>query len=358
MPGEAEVDATLVLDSSPIAVTLGIDGTIGIGIETLQDHQTEDVRHPQTGSIDGSQMTLPVCGSLSAEGHFGRGIAIVEAQIQEVSALGIVLTIERRSVGLQRSVEVGVEGVHTQMETVGIIAQTTSCLERMEVMFLVHLRLCAMVVCIKDGRHRSVLVQRGISRAIGREGCQFEMPPHIDGCSSAKEGTRRTGGMSPEGIGGSSQVLQHRHFTQAETVVHHQSHPHRYAVVAQDEGFQATEVPQLEIKGIIVVAPFVPMGEEGLSGILRADEAQFDLIAVCELIAQPMAILRSQITVRVALSTIKRYARISHQFVLSVFRNVLECRQRGRLLLAHIDEKSEQASLGIVEFPDHRQFTE
>ena len=211
MPGEAEVDATLVLDSSPIAVTLGIEGTIGIGIETLQGHQAEDVRHPKAGSIDGSQMALPVCGGLSAKCHFGRGIAIVEAQIQEVSALGIVLTIERRSVGLQRSVEVGVEGVHTQMETVGIIAQTASCLKGMEVVFLVHLRLRAVVVSIEDGRHCAILVQRGISRTIGSEGCQFEMPPHIDGCCCPKKRTCRTGGMSPEGIGGSSQVLQHRH---------------------------------------------------------------------------------------------------------------------------------------------------
>ena len=114
----------------------------------------------------------------------------------------------------------------------------------------------------------------------------------------------------------------------------------------------------MEIKGIVVVAPFVPISEEGFSGILRADETKFHLIAVCELIAQPMTILRSQIAVCVALSIIKRYARISHQFVLSVFRNILECRQRDWLLLTHIDEKGEQAPLGIVEFPDHRQFTE
>ena len=105
--------------------------------------------------------------------------------------MGIVLTIERRGVGLQRSVEMGVESVHTQTEAAGVIAQTASRLEGMEVVFLVHLCLRAVVVCVEDGRHRAVLVQRGIGRTIRGEGCQFEVLAHINGCRSSKERTRR-----------------------------------------------------------------------------------------------------------------------------------------------------------------------
>ena len=78
VPGEPEIDAALVLDSSSITVTLGIEGTIGIRIKTLQDHQTKSVRHTKTGCIDGGQVALTVCGRLSAEGHSRRGIAVVE----------------------------------------------------------------------------------------------------------------------------------------------------------------------------------------------------------------------------------------------------------------------------------------
>ena len=71
-----------------------------------------------------------------------------------------------------------------------------------------------------------------------------------------------------------------------------------------------------------------------------------------------MTVLRPQIAFHVALTIIIRYARIGHQLVLPVAGDVFEFWQRGRLFLAHVDEKGEQASLGIVEFPDHCQLTE
>ena len=61
----------------------------------------------------------------------------------------------------------------------------------MEVVFLAHLRLSAVVVGVEDGSHRAVLVQRGISRTIRSEGRQFEVLAHVDGCRSPKERTSR-----------------------------------------------------------------------------------------------------------------------------------------------------------------------
>ena len=94
MPGETEVDATLVLYLTPIAVTLGVEGGVGIGIEPLEEHHTECVRHTDTGGIDGGEMPLSVDGGLTVESHSRTGIAIVEAEVQEVAALSVVSAIE------------------------------------------------------------------------------------------------------------------------------------------------------------------------------------------------------------------------------------------------------------------------
>ena len=181
LPRPTQIDATLILNLSAIAETLGVERGVGIGIESLQKHQTRDIAEAQTHGVDSGQMPFAVCGRLAAERPSGCGITIVEAQVQEVAALGIMPTIEGRSVGLQRPVEMGEERVYPQTQTMGIVAQTATRLQQMEVMFLPHLHLRTMVVGIEDRRDGAVLVQRRIGRTVRGEGRQFQIPAQVDG---------------------------------------------------------------------------------------------------------------------------------------------------------------------------------
>ena len=146
--------------------------------------------------------------------------------------------------------------------------------------------------------------------------------------------------MGTQGVSGSSQILQHRQLAQTETVVHHQSHTHRHTIIAQDQRFDASDIPQLHIERIVVIARFVLVGEEGFPSILRSHDASLHLIAIGKLIPQPVTVFRSQVALVVALALIERHSARRNQLVMAVLGDVPETGHRltvvGRLLLIDI----------------------
>ena len=97
-----------------------------------------------------------------------------------------------------------VETVQGKVETSWCIAQATTCPQDMEVVFLRHLRLCAMIACGQDGGGCGIFVEGGIGRTVGGEGRLLQVTSHIDSRSSPKQGPLRTGGVGTKGLGGSS----------------------------------------------------------------------------------------------------------------------------------------------------------
>ena len=109
-----------------------------------------------------------------------------------------------------------------------------------------------------------------------------------------------------------------------ESRVHDESHAHLHPVHAQVQGFQTSDVAQLEIVAIVVVPLGVAVGEERLSGILGSGDTRLDAVVVGKLIAQVVAVGIAHVAVAVALAFVEWYLGGGHQRVFAVFRNVAQ----------------------------------
>ena len=176
-------------------------------------------------------MSFLVHRRLSVQRQTIARISIVQAGIREVRTLRIVPAIERLGVRLQSLVEMRVEGIRAQMQSMVLITQTAARLRHLQVVFLVHLRFRAVIVRSEDSCCRPVVVQRRIHRAIGAKGCQLEASAQIHrGCHTLQiRVAART--VCPDAVGGTSERLQQRHLPEREVAVHHQSHAHRHPIV-------------------------------------------------------------------------------------------------------------------------------
>ena len=81
---------------------------------------------------------------------------------------------------------------------------------------------------------------------------------------------------------------------------------------------------QLQVGGIVIVSPSVAPSEEGLACILSCHETQLHIVAIRQLVAQPVAIGRTQIALTVALALVEGDARRGHQLVVPVLRDILQ----------------------------------
>ena len=165
LPRESQIDTAFVLHASAVAIALGVEGGIAVGVEPLQGDHAQFVGGLPAEAVDRGQMSLLVDGRLTVEGHAETGIAVVEAGVQEVRTLGIVLAIEHSGIGLEPPVKMGVECIEAEVETPLLVAQRATCLDGLQIVFLLHLGLCAVIACREDGRYGGVLVQRGIHLA-------------------------------------------------------------------------------------------------------------------------------------------------------------------------------------------------
>ena len=94
--------------------------------------------------------------------------------------------------------------------------------------------------------------------------------------------------MNPDSIGGTSQGGKHREFAEAEIVVEYQSQAFVQAVSTQGDVLPAPQFLYLQIEGVEIIAQVVLTGTKGLARILRTHYTQLYIVAIPELIAQPM----------------------------------------------------------------------
>ena len=85
--------------------------------------------------------------------------------------------------------------------------------------------------------------------------------------------------------------------------------------MSETKRLKASQSPQLKIIRVVIIAPAVAIGKEGLTRIIGADESQFQVVAVIELIAQPVAQGGSQTGVVLLL---KGDTGSRHQFMMPV----------------------------------------
>ena len=147
-------------------------------------------------------------------------VAIVGAHVQEVIALGIVLTVEHGGIGFQLAVQVGSHHIHACMIAVGLIAHVSAKGCVLQIVFLLDFRFRTMIARGDDGGCRPVVIERRIHRPIGDEACGRQSLGDIDGGRRPLQiAVGGTGGMGPEGTRRATHVLQHRHLAKTEAVV-------------------------------------------------------------------------------------------------------------------------------------------
>ena len=155
--------------------------------------------------------------------------------------------------------------------------------------------------------------------------------------------------MGTDGVVVASQLLEGGQFAHAEAVVHHKSHAYRQLVFPHDGILQPAEVLDLHVVGVTVVARRVLVGEEGLAGILRPYQSCLHVVAVVELVAQPVAVGVAEIAVVVAFSLIKRYTHVCHSLVPSVLQDVFHGWVRFLVFFFHKGEVAQQGYLDVVQ---------
>ena len=151
--------------------------------------------------------------------------------------------------------------------------------------------------------------------------------------------------MRTDGVVVATQLLEGGQFAHAEAVVHHKSHAYRQLVFPHDGILQPAEVLDLHVVGVTVVARRVLVGE----GILRPYQSRLHVVAVVELIAQPVAVGVAEIAVVVAFPLIKRYTHVCHSLVPPVLQDVFHGWVCFLVLFFHKGEVAQQGYLDVVQ---------
>ena len=159
----------------------------------------------------------------------------------------------------------------------------------------------------EDGGDRAIFVERGIHGAIGEEACEGEVSGEAEGGSSPLQVVGGAGGVGPEGGLGASERLEQSHLAETGLGVHHQ--------MSETKRLKASQSPQLKIVRVVIIAPAVAIGKEGFACIISTHESEFQVVAVIELIAQPVAQGGAQTGV---IFLLEGDADGSHQFVMPV----------------------------------------
>ena len=205
----------------------------------------------------------------------------------------------------------------------------------------------AMQSGLLDGPDAALVGERGIYLAIREEGGEVEtFQQGIGGSCSLQIIGRRPGGMNPDAVGGASQGGKHREFAEAEIVVEYQSQAFVQAISAQGDVLPAPQFPYLQIEGVEIIAQVVLAGAKGFARILRPHNAQLYIVAIPELIAQPMLVFIAHIAIGIALSFIERHLQHAHRLMLSIFDDIPDIGEICLLLVSiYIEEMLHQLSL-------------
>ena len=285
-------------------------------------------------------------------------ISIVYTGVQEVAALRIIAAVKGFGVRTQPTVHLRIHGMGSYVQSVSPVGHAAARRCLVGVVFLLHLRLRAVVAAGDQRGSRSVAVERGIDGAVRGEGGDGQGLQQSDSCRRPLEIIQlRARAMHSQRVRLSSHVLQGRELTQSETGVEHQSHACAHLVFPYDGILHDAHFLHLYIVRIGIVAPAVAVGQKGLSGILRPRESRLHVVAVAELIAQRVTIAIAQISVPVAPPFIKGHPCGGRELVFAVFGNGAPLRERLLLPrhLTHIGEERHQCQLRVVKRPNHAQ---
>ena len=281
LPVDTQIDATLILYRAAIAETIAVERGIAEGIESVEGHQRDLAATLQTQRIDSGQSAILIHCRLTIEGKAGTDITVVGAEIQEVRPLGGMLAIEYRGVGSQRSIQMGSDDVQACMDAVSMIADISSKSGVLQVVFLLQLRFRTMIARGDDSGRCTILVKGGIHRPIRQETRCRETFSNRHCSSSALQIVGSTArGMGSQGAGRAAQVLQRCQLSHRKTVIGDQPHPHRDSVFAQHQRLQSPQLFDMQVIGVIIVAPAVLIRKKRFSGILRPHESGLHLITV------------------------------------------------------------------------------
>jgi hypothetical protein len=136
-------------------------------------------------------------------------IAIVGAEVKEIIALGIVLTIREVGIRPQFSIQMSPHDIQRRMKTMILISYTSSKGGVLQVILLPHLRFCAMIARGDYGRHCSVSLKSSVLITVREKGCSRKALGDCDGSTyPIKIISSRTRGMSSEGGSRASKILK------------------------------------------------------------------------------------------------------------------------------------------------------
>ena len=181
LPLNAQIVAALVLHLAAIAEAVGVERRVAIAVEALQGHDAEVGKGLETQGVDGGQMTILIECRLTVERITGSLDAIAETHIGEASSVGIIATVERLTIGLQRTVKLRKNTIDSQGDAIVLIGQRTTCRREMGVVLLVSLGGCAMIAGGEQCGCGAIGIERSINRTVGGEGSQGEWTPQTNG---------------------------------------------------------------------------------------------------------------------------------------------------------------------------------
>ena len=166
--------------------------------------------------------------------------------------------------------------------------------------------------------------------------------------------------MNLDLAGGSAQRGQYREFAEAEVVVENQSHSLVQPIPAQGDILPSSQFSDLQIEGIEIISQIVSAASERFARILGAYESHLHIVAIPELIAHPVLILISQVSigsVAIALALIERHFHHSHHLVLAILQDVLQAWELlAGSLIGYIEETVHQLPLIPADTGDEGQF--
>ena len=346
-----------------------MEGRIALVVVAMQEHERPLAAETTAERMDGSQRPVTVQGRLTSQGPAVTGEGIVQAGMEERRARKRIAAIEGRrgrgGVRDERAVEVGVEHIDAERcqppKGSSPPGETGPQVSEVRIVLLRQFGLCAMIAVGDDGTGSAVLVEGGIQRAVrskSRHPPVVSQPPRSSNTTQIAIGRPR--GMSRQHMAAASLRLKHRQLAQVETRIHDQSHAHLHPEHAQVQFLEPTHATQLEVIGIVVVAPVVATREERFASILGSRQSELESVAVVELIAQVVTIAVASIAVLVALALIEGNLQGSLQRVTALLEKGGEWREErcGRRKRFATDEADQQAAGVPVEALYHQQFVE
>ena len=180
LPGGTQIDAALVLHTSPLAETLREERVVALAVEPLHGHQRDFVYRFPAQRVQCGQCSAAARCRFAAYRQAGSGVAIVHAGVPEVVSTGVVVAVDSVGGGLQVTVQMRIGGRQSGVESFGEISEMGSAAELRGIVLVFHFVLGAVVSVGADGLYPSAVVQRGVDVSPRGEGRRIQSFRYLD----------------------------------------------------------------------------------------------------------------------------------------------------------------------------------